>query len=149
MPPDDAVWACRLSGLSVAELWLRYLEIGGSRSMAEFAARLDGAAWPEPEEPFLAVVADEALREAGLPSLVSTEGTPGPFPAVGIGSDADDRILPRTTATAFDTRLLVTQLVLLFEQCARTRASARGVRQYARSVRRAQPVRGRPTPGSC
>src|SRR3712207_7681468 len=40
--PDDLSLACRLSGLSIDELWLRYLEIGGSRSRNQLAARLGG-----------------------------------------------------------------------------------------------------------
>src|SRR3712207_7182511 len=67
--PDELSLACRLSGLTIDELWMRYLEIGGSRSRSELQSRLGGAGWPEPDDCYLAVGGDEALRGRGLPRL--------------------------------------------------------------------------------
>lgn len=135
--PDELALACRLSGLTIDELWLRYLEIGGSRSRSELQSRLGGGGWPEPDDCYLAVVADEALRESGLPRLAQpavavaavvgngpldegSEPGPGSTAAAGTGARADD-----------------TRMTELFERCARARAIARGVREHAASVRRA------------
>jgi len=146
--PDEVVLACRLSGVSVDDLWLRYLEVGGSRSRGELASRLGGVAWPEPEDRYLAVVADEALRDSGLPRLVTPEFRTAPRPCGGSPGGQDERSPYRTPGNVLATRALGTRLSRLFEQCARTRASARGVRQYAQSVRRTGPVHGDPSAGS-
>ena len=141
MTPDDLALACRLSGLSLGDLWLRYLEVGGSRSRAELAARLAGTPWPEPEERFLAVVADEALREIGLPQLIE-EIVPGVPLLDRSGPGSDLEALRRTTAAVLEARAHGVRLSALFERCAVTRAHARGVRQHARSVRTERPASG-------
>ena len=70
MPLDTLAVACRLSGLSLTELWLEYAALGGSRSVAELTVRLAlGRAWPTGEDRVLATAADEALVDAGLPPL--------------------------------------------------------------------------------
>ena len=67
----DIVLACRLSRLPVPDLWRRYVELGGNRSPGDLTARLVGQqVWPAAEDGFLAVAVDEALLDAGLPSLV-------------------------------------------------------------------------------
>ena len=57
MAPDELSLACRLSGLTVDELWLRYLEIGGSRSRSELQSRLGGGGGPGAADCYHAVVA--------------------------------------------------------------------------------------------
>jgi hypothetical protein len=143
--PDELSLACRLSGLTIDELWMRYLEMGGSRSRSELQARLGGAGWPEPDDCYLAVVADEALRERGLPRLAQSA-----VPAaavVGTGS-LDDVTQPgpgRTVAAGPGARAHGDRMSELFERCARARAAARGVREHAASVRLAGQTR---TPSS-
>ena len=71
MPTDTLVLACRLSGLSLTELWWEYLALGGTRSPAELAARMEpGHPWPAIEDLVLAAAADEALVSGGLPPLL-------------------------------------------------------------------------------
>jgi hypothetical protein len=134
--PDELALACRLTGLSLDDLWLRYLELGGSLSKGRLAARIAGAAWPGPEDCYLAVVADEALQECGLPRLAPpvVHGAPGRA-AVPDDDGAADR--SRTAAVVLEARTRGVRLTALFEQCDRTRAAARGVREHAASVRRA------------
>ncbi|SFP21172.1 hypothetical protein SAMN05660464_2514 [Geodermatophilus dictyosporus] len=134
MATDDLMLACRLGGLSLGDLWSRYLGIGGSRSQAELALRLAGAPWPESEDRFLAVVADEALRESELPPLVEPalpelhhRGVAGP------GAPQDHR---RSAAAVLAAHARATRLTALFERCGRARAHARDVREHAESVRR-------------
>ena len=147
MAPDELSLACRLSGLTIDELWLRYLEIGGSRSRAELQSRLGGAPWPEPDDCFLAGVADEALRDSGLPRV-----TPPPVSMaamVGDGSldDGAEPGLRRSAAAGTQARAQGIRMTELFERCARTRATARGVREHAASVRRTRHAGTRPSPG--
>ena len=138
MAPDDLSLACRLSGLSIDELWLRYLEIGGSRSRTELAARLGGGGWSAPEDGYLAVVADEALQERGLPRLSSPEAAWGPLLADGVPGEGNRPVLLSAAAAAavLGARAHGTRLSSLFERCARARENARGVRHHAESVRR-------------
>jgi len=131
---DDLALACRLSGLSLGDLWWRYLEVGGNRSRAELAARLAGTAWPEADDRFLAVVADEALREVGLPQFIEAAVPVGPLLDLG-GPASDLETVRRTTAAVLETRAHGVRLSELFDRCAVARAHARGVRQHARSVR--------------
>jgi len=132
---DELALACRLSGLSLADLWLRYLEVGGSRGRLELEARLGGARWPEQENRYLSVVADEALRERGLPRLASPAQTPGP-PAARPVLDEDPDALRRTTAAVLATRTHGNRLTTLFERCAHTREDARWAREQAQAFRR-------------
>ena len=70
MPADTLVLACRLSGLSLTELWWEYVALGGSLSPAELAARMaPGHEWPVHEDLVLSTAADEALIDGGLPPL--------------------------------------------------------------------------------
>lgn len=145
MAPDELSLACRLSGLTVDELWLRYLEIGGSRSRSELQSRLGGAGWPEPDDGYLAVVADEALLERGLPRLAQSAVPPASL--VGDGCDDGARPDLRTAAAGTGARAPDDRMTELFERCARTRATARGVREHAASVRRTGRARTSPPPG--
>ncbi|SHF84756.1 hypothetical protein [Geodermatophilus nigrescens] len=62
--------ACRLSGLSIADLYWKYLALGGTRTRAELMARMTlGHEWPALEDLVLSAVADEALISGGLPPL--------------------------------------------------------------------------------
>jgi hypothetical protein len=132
--PDELSLACRLSGLTVDDLWLRFLEVGGNRSKAELRARLAGAPWPEHDDRVLALVAVEALREAGLPPLAP----PTPVLTALVVRPVFERFLPSPASTAVArTRLLGNQLSTLFARCAGARAQARFVRERAVSVRRA------------
>jgi hypothetical protein len=145
---DELSLACRLSGLTAGDLWLRYLEIGGNRSRAELDARLHGAAWPESEDRYLAVVADEALRDIGL-RLLAPAGTRTP---AGLAVDVRwqiDRSRPcRETDVVREVRAHGSRLTTLFEQCRHTRATARDVRAHARTVRSTRDARSpRPTGG--
>jgi hypothetical protein len=125
-----------MSGLSLDELWMGYLEIGGSRSRGELAERLADGSWPASEDRYLAVVADEALRECGLPRLIPLDAATDPLR--GDDPPADVRWSPRRTAAAvLEVRARGTRLTALFEECARARADARGSREHARAVRRA------------
>jgi hypothetical protein len=145
--PDELSLACRLSGLTVDELWLRYLEIGGSRSRSELQSRLRGAAWPGPDDCYLSVVADEALLERGLPRLAQPAV---PLAAVVDDGSPDDAAQPglrRTAAAVAEARAQGTRMTELVERCARARAHARGVRQHAASVRRTRHARTPPSPG--
>ncbi len=144
---DEVSLACRLSGLSLDELWLRYLAIGGERSRAELESRLDAARWPEPEDRYLAVVADEALLECGLPRFALPLSLAHPFSDVSGPGEGDEQGVPSAAAVVLEARALGARLTTLFEQCARVRANARGVRQHARSVRRAGPASGEPSRG--
>ncbi len=71
MPTDTLVPACRLSGLSLAELWWEYLALGGSRPPAELAARMaPGHEWPLLEDQVSSAAADETLVDGGSPPPV-------------------------------------------------------------------------------
>ncbi|RBY88667.1 hypothetical protein DQ240_04560 [Blastococcus sp. TF02A-26] len=70
LPTDTLVLACRLSGLSLTELWWDYLALGGTHSMPQLSARMTlGHEWPALEDLVLATAADEALVSGGLPPL--------------------------------------------------------------------------------
>lgn len=67
-PLTLAAW--RLGGLSLSDLWGRYLGLGGDRPKPALAAYLDGAArWPDTEHNVLAQTLNEGLWDLGLPSL--------------------------------------------------------------------------------
>jgi hypothetical protein len=138
--PDELLLACRLSGLTLEELWLRYLEIGGSRSRSELASRLGGADWPTAEDRFLTVVAVEALQERGLPQLAPPHALRWPFPPAVVPVDDALPNHPGTVSPVPGTRAYGEKLSALFERCARARADARGVRRRAASARRAGPA---------
>ncbi len=71
LPTDTLVLACRLSGLTLAELWWDYLALGGSYSMVQLSARMSlGHEWPALEDLVLSAAADEALVRGGLPPLI-------------------------------------------------------------------------------
>lgn len=62
--------AWRLAGLTLSDLWSRYLGLGGRRGKSALAAYLDGAAaWPATEHNVLAQTLNEGLWDLGLPSL--------------------------------------------------------------------------------
>jgi hypothetical protein len=140
--PDELALACRLSGLSVGDLWVRYLELGGSRSRSELEGRLAGTGWPEPEERYLAVVADEALWERGLPRLAPPVTGPGP-----VRGDEETADVRRTAAAVLETRTHGRRLTALFEQCARAREDARGARERAATFRKSRRVVSLPVLG--
>ncbi|SHF88746.1 hypothetical protein SAMN05444351_1156 [Geodermatophilus nigrescens] len=72
---DDVDLACRLSGLTLTELWIAYVGMGGSASEVDLWARLAlGAGWPAVEDAMLLAAAEEALVNAGLPRLHPGEG---------------------------------------------------------------------------
>jgi hypothetical protein len=147
---DDVLLACRLSGLGVDELWLRFLELGGTRSKPELRERLAGAAWPAQEDRVLAVVAAEALCEAGLPVLAAVTPPPGlrpPVPVTGGPPAALGAALaPVPAGGGAGTALLHDRLSALYAQCAGTRAQARTVRARAVAARHASEPGG-PGPG--
>lgn len=147
MVPDELSLACRLSGLSIDELWLRYLEIGGSRSKSDLQSRLRGAGWPEPDDCFLAVVADEALRDSGLPRLAPPAVRVAAVVADHSLDDGAEPGLRRPAAAGTRARAPGIRMTELFERCARTRADARGVREHAAWVRRTRSARTPPSPG--
>jgi hypothetical protein len=71
VPTDTLVLACRLSGLSLHDLWWEYLTLGGNRSQTQLAARITlGTEWPAFDDLVLSTAADEALIDGGLPPLV-------------------------------------------------------------------------------
>ena len=136
MEPDDLALACRLSGVPLGDLWLRYLEMGGSRSRSALDARLAGEIWPQREELYLSVAAEEALRDEGLPRVA-------PLAAVSVrlvdGFAEDDAVaLRRTAAAVLEIRARGSRLSALFEQCARAREEARGARARAEAFRRSR-----------
>ncbi|MGY1671418.1 hypothetical protein [Geodermatophilus sp. SYSU D00710] len=139
--PDDLSLACRLSGLSAGELWCRYLAMGGDRSRFQFDARLAGAAWPEQEDRYLAVVADEALRDVGL-RMWPEDTVPVDAPVLDALLAGDDPGLGRTATAVLRTRAQTSRLTVLFQRCARARADARDVRKQARAAQRTGDVRG-------
>ncbi|SNS33523.1 hypothetical protein SAMN04488107_2256 [Geodermatophilus saharensis] len=146
MVPDELALACRLSGLPLGDLWLRYLEMGGNCSRPELEARLGGAGWPQREDRYLAVVADEALRERGLPRLTPPAGAPEPLLGRPTGDD-DPVALHQTARAVLETHAHGSRLTALFERCARSREDARGVRERAHAFRQARdaavlPARG-------
>lgn len=70
MSVDHLALAIRLTGLSLLELWGRYVELGGCHGPPELVARVaDQRAWSDREDGYLRVVATEALLEAGIPLL--------------------------------------------------------------------------------
>ncbi|MGY1701679.1 hypothetical protein [Geodermatophilus sp. SYSU D00766] len=146
MEPDELALACRLSGLPLGDLWLAYLEMGGSRSRPELEARLGGVAWPEREDRYLAVVADEALRERGLPSLALLPAAPEPLPGPPAGDDGGVALC-RTTRAVLETRAHGSRLTALFERCARAREDARGARERAQAFRQARDAEVLPARG--
>ena len=71
VPTDTLILACRLSGLSLHELWCEYLILGGNRSEPQLWARMTlGHDWPAFDDLVLSTAADEALVDGGLPPLV-------------------------------------------------------------------------------
>lgn len=67
-PQTLAAWG--LGGLTLSDLWGRYLCLGGGRPQAALAAYLDGTvAWPDEEHNLLAHALNEGLWDVGLPSL--------------------------------------------------------------------------------
>jgi hypothetical protein len=70
MPVDDVALACRLADLSLLELWIKYMGLGGHASVTELCARVVlGTSWPPLEDLVLVTAAEEALVAAGLPPL--------------------------------------------------------------------------------
>lgn len=134
MVADDVLLACRLSGLGVDELWLRFLELGGTRSKPHLLERLAGAAWPVPDDRVLAVVAAEALREAGLPAVATTSPPVLACPVVPVAGPGATLLHDRFSA--------------LYTRCAGTRAEARTVRARAVAARSVASGRGL-LPGGC
>jgi hypothetical protein len=64
------VIAWRLGTLSRADLWWRYLEVGGNLPLSALAAYLSGtAAWPATEHNAVAHALNEDLWDMGYPSL--------------------------------------------------------------------------------
>jgi hypothetical protein len=62
--------AWRLGSLTLAELWWRYLELGGNRPRAALGEYLTGtAAWSAAEHNVLVQALNECLWELGHPSL--------------------------------------------------------------------------------
>ena len=67
-PLTLAAW--RLGGLTLSDLWGRYLCLGGGHPQASLAAYLHGAAaWADIEHNVLAQALNEGLWDVGLPSL--------------------------------------------------------------------------------
>lgn len=67
-PLTLAAW--RLSGLTLSDLWGRYLGLGGRLPQTALVGYLDGAAaWPDMEHNVLAQALNENLWDLGLPSL--------------------------------------------------------------------------------
>lgn len=67
-PLSLAAW--RLGGLTLSDLWGRYLCLGGREPHTSLAAYLQGAAaWPDMEHNVLAHALNEGLWDLGLPSL--------------------------------------------------------------------------------
>ena len=139
MAPDDLTMACRLSGLSAADLWQRYVELGGNRPRRELEARLGGAAWHEADERYLAVVADEALRDLGLRLLPEAAA-----PAEDAPVDAGVADWSRTAILIRETRARTSRLTTLFERCSRARADSNEVREQLEGVLRTVGARGGP-----
>lgn len=71
LPTDTLVLACRLSGLTLTELWWDYVALGGNHSMVQLLARMSlGHEWPALKDLVLSAAADEALVRGGLPPLI-------------------------------------------------------------------------------
>lgn len=67
-PLTLAAWG--LGGLTLSDLWERYLGLGGCHQQTALVAYLDGAAaWPDMEHNMLAQALNENLWALGLPSL--------------------------------------------------------------------------------
>jgi len=65
-PADDLEQIRRSTGLSHAELWFRYFELGGMSTALEVEAYLYGALVPDAEErDLLALALNERIAEAG------------------------------------------------------------------------------------
>jgi len=146
MASDELSLACRLTGLTAGELWQRYLALGGNLSRADLGRRLDGGQWPPGEDRYLAVVADEALREIGFRLISPPEDRD--VSLVGdtvLGGDDDGA--RRTAAAVLATRVQGSRLRALFVRCAVSRAQARGVRAHAQAVRRRRDPGVRRVPG--
>jgi hypothetical protein len=63
-----AAW--RLAGLTLSDLWGRYIGLGGHQAQTELADYLAAvAAWSDAEHNVLAQTLNEALWDLGLPSL--------------------------------------------------------------------------------
>ncbi|RBY95832.1 hypothetical protein DQ237_11835 [Blastococcus sp. TF02-8] len=129
--------ACRLTGLTTGDLWLRYVELGGSRSRPELESRLGGVGWPERDDLYLSVVANEALGERGLPRLAPLATAFVPLPDA-LEVDDHAAALRQTAAVVLETRASGSRLTALFEQCVRARADARRLRERAQAFRRAR-----------
>ena len=78
--------AWRLGGLTLSDLWWRYVVLGGSHLQKELAAYLDGTAvWPDTEHNVLAHTINESLWDLGVPSLAPyREGEPATRDAVPV-----------------------------------------------------------------
>jgi hypothetical protein len=73
------VWAWRLGSLAQADLWQRYIDLGGSAGPGEVADYLWGSAvWPAGEHNILAQALNERLWGVGLSSLAPVRSTAGP-----------------------------------------------------------------------
>jgi hypothetical protein len=73
------VWAWRLGALAPADLWQRYIDLGGSVGSGEVADYLGGSAvWPAGEHNILAQALNERLWEVGLSSLAPVRSTAHP-----------------------------------------------------------------------
>jgi len=144
--PDELLLACRLSGLSVDDLWIRYVEIGGNESKADLRARLGGVRWSDREDRYLEVVALEALREQGLPALIPDPGPVGPQPlgplARWIATPGEQGTADPGRSGPLPGRSLEVRLAVLLERSAHARATARGTRAWARSVREGRNAAG-------
>jgi hypothetical protein len=148
---DELALACRMTGHSLDDLWVRYLATGGNRSRSDLTARLAGAAWPEAEERVLQVAVDDALRDLGLPPLTA----PGPLaahvdlPGCFDRLQADDGPLEHRAALSSTgpSAALDLRLRELLDLSARTRATARMTRAWARSVRLDEKTSRRRSPG--
>lgn len=148
---DELALACRMTGHSLDDLWVRYLATGGNRSRRDLSERLAGAVWPDPEERVLQVAVDDALRDLGLPPLTA----PRPLaslvdvPCVLGPPTVDDDLLrlPGEAPSSGPAPAFGPRFTELLARSARARAAARDTRAWARSVRRDDGSPGRRRPG--
>jgi len=147
---DELAMACRMTGHSLDDLWVRYLSTGGNRARSELSERLAGASWPEAEERILQVAVDDALRDLGLPllteSLAAREARLCRLGPSAMEEDPprqhDDDAASTGASPAFDLRLRE-----LIARSARARSAARSTRAWARSVRQDEGASRRQSPG--
>jgi hypothetical protein len=86
-PLTLAAW--RLGGLTLSDLWGRYVCLGGGDPQTSLADYLDGAAaWPDMEHNVLAQALNEGLWDVGLPSIA-------PYRARGAAARDAARETPR------------------------------------------------------